>query len=439
MVGLVWFTATLIGTKLNSFTAKTTVVDADVITTLDSASSYEAKKTTLAQLWTYIVTKLTSAGYLIGSSLSQYNYPVVNASGVLINGQITESPFGFATDAILIGQNTTSKTSIILEHSNKRVQFRYNNNKYLTNKYWSFIDAGCVTGNANVGGSNSGLYLADRDPDDQTPENYIHLVKGGTINFSTTNYVYYNSSGTILARLTASGLAIGSSTVNSATQLDLQSTSKGAGLPVLTNSVFSALATRAGNTAYNSDKTTLSFDNGTSKVNLAKRTDVFRVLELAPLNAVASTVAFNRIVATGALPSTSTSGVTTTYTVIDAFMINYASTINKLSVRLTQACTDQSTVGSNPTVRIDVYKATSVSRTLIATYRVPITTTAGIGTSTTLGTLTTGIDATYELTGLSDSLAVGDLIGAEFVPESGTTKIVGVTNLTVAITTLLVN
>ena len=139
--------------------------------------------------------------------------------------------------------------------------------------------------------------------------------------------------------------------------------------------------------------------------------------------------------ATGILPSTSASGVTTTYQSIESHMIHLASTIDKISVRLTQACTDQPTVGSNPTVRIDVYKHLSTSRTLIATYRVPITITAGIGTSSTPGTLTTGINTTYELTGLSDALAVGDLIGCEFVAESGTTKLSGVTNLQINIVT----
>ena len=168
----------------------------------------------------------------------------------LANFNINQSPFGFSSDDIQIGQFAINKTAIVVENSNKRVSFRHNNTLYARTKYWSFIDAGCITGNANVGGSNSGLYLADRDPDDSTPESYIHLVKGGTINYVTNNYVFYTNAGTVLSRLTSNGLALGSATINSATQIEFQSTTKGAGLNLVITANLPSYSTRRGNLAF---------------------------------------------------------------------------------------------------------------------------------------------------------------------------------------------
>jgi hypothetical protein len=63
---------TTFGTWLNGLTAKTTVVDADVITTLDSASSFEAKKTTLLQLWTNYIKPKADASFVTVYVRSNY-------------------------------------------------------------------------------------------------------------------------------------------------------------------------------------------------------------------------------------------------------------------------------------------------------------------------------------------------------------------------------
>jgi len=78
---------TTFGTWLNGLTAKSTVVDADVITTLDSVSSFEAKKTTLAQFWTnYLLAKVQALGYALSTDVTTVdwntnaNYTITNTT-----------------------------------------------------------------------------------------------------------------------------------------------------------------------------------------------------------------------------------------------------------------------------------------------------------------------------------------------------------------------
>jgi hypothetical protein len=154
LVGLVWLTATLVGTKWNSFTAKTTPVDADIITTLDSASSFEAKKTTLLQLWSnYLLSKVQALGYALSSDVTtetwstNANYTVSNTTAkYLIIEQtgtltaprtITLSALPAGSTLIIRGGSSITATNNISINSFVNGLSTYNN--ALTLEYQSLV------------------------------------------------------------------------------------------------------------------------------------------------------------------------------------------------------------------------------------------------------------------------------------------------------------
>lgn len=134
--------------------------------------------------------------------------------------------------------------------------------------------------------------------------------------------------------------------------------------------------------------------------------------QFAPLSATASIQPFLKTIGTGSLPSQVASGLTAGI-VTDPYIIHSNCTIRSIRMTIGGGCVQQATVGASPTARIDIYKMNNTSRTLIATYR--ITFVAG-----TIGVFTTPALSfqTAILSGLSDALTAGDVIGAEFVQEN---------------------
>ena len=83
-------TGALLGTWFQTLTADIAPVDADTIIVNDSTASFEAKKTTLLQLWTnYLLGKVQALGYLSGSGLTTNTIPRAN-SGALQDSYIQE-------------------------------------------------------------------------------------------------------------------------------------------------------------------------------------------------------------------------------------------------------------------------------------------------------------------------------------------------------------
>lgn len=74
-------TATTLGNLTNGLTAKSTAVDADMLPLMDSAASNIWKKLSLSNLWTYIVSKLTTANYLTNSSTHVLTNKTFDANG----------------------------------------------------------------------------------------------------------------------------------------------------------------------------------------------------------------------------------------------------------------------------------------------------------------------------------------------------------------------
>lgn len=76
-------TGALLGTWFQTLTAKSAPVDADTIVINDSANSFEAKKTTLTELWTNYL-----RAFVFSATLTPGRVPKSNGSGVLINSGI---------------------------------------------------------------------------------------------------------------------------------------------------------------------------------------------------------------------------------------------------------------------------------------------------------------------------------------------------------------
>lgn len=88
---LVIATGALLGTWFQTLTADTNPIDADTIVVNDSTASFEAKRTTLLQLWTnYLLSKVQALGYLSGT-VSNNTIPKGNGAGGLVNSSITDN------------------------------------------------------------------------------------------------------------------------------------------------------------------------------------------------------------------------------------------------------------------------------------------------------------------------------------------------------------
>jgi hypothetical protein len=108
---LVIATGALLGTWFQTFTAKSTPIGSDTIIVNDSASSFEAKKTTLTELWTnYLRPLFLGGGTLTGSlnyapsvtlaSASNVNIGSANSNNIIITGTTTINTFDTVTEGI---------------------------------------------------------------------------------------------------------------------------------------------------------------------------------------------------------------------------------------------------------------------------------------------------------------------------------------------------
>ncbi len=93
---LVIATGALLGTWFQTLNAKSTPIGADTIVVNDSAASFEAKKTTLLQLWTNYL-----RAFVFSTTLTTNRVPKANASGILTDSNITDNGTG-------VGINTPS-------------------------------------------------------------------------------------------------------------------------------------------------------------------------------------------------------------------------------------------------------------------------------------------------------------------------------------------
>jgi len=109
------------------------------------------------------------------------------------------------------------------------------------------------------------------------------------------------------------------------------------------------------------------------------------------------------------------------------FVIPESGNLTEIRVFFSAAAVSTSSVGAVPTIRIDFYKvdAAGTGRTLLGTRYVPVSPT-GVGIYNNLGTAS----PQSVLFNMSDiAVAGGEMVGWEFVNESGTEKINAVSRL----------
>lgn len=109
---------------------------------------------------------------------------------------------------------------------------------------------------------------------------------------------------------------------------------------------------------------------------------------------------------------------------IDGLIAPYTTTttvnIVKIHILVARCATDTGTVGTAPTIRLDIYSHTNTSRTLLETVRVPVTTgVSSIATNDSLAGTGNYIIFSVDLTASAIGIVQNSLIGFEFVNESG--------------------
>lgn len=148
---------------------------------------------------------------LLGGALTTDLYPYWNGTS-LVNGIIKRSVFGATFES-----GTANKYILANPQSTSMAGIDGGN---------SIWQIGNISGYATFGGVNGTLIMAQATA---FINGYVWVTNG--INYhANTLHQFTDNSGIVQARLNNSGLALGSSTINSVTQLDLQSTTKGLGL-----------------------------------------------------------------------------------------------------------------------------------------------------------------------------------------------------------------
>jgi hypothetical protein len=223
--GIISATGALLGTWFQTLTAKSTPVDADTIVVNDSASSFEAKKTTLSQLFTYILGKL---GF---SSLTNNLYTYYDTS----TSSFKSGRIGWVTSLDFFAvyrSDLSTANSITINSTNNAIVYTQSGSNLLGLDYTSY---------ARLGGNGGTMLMAGVG---SFANGYFWVTNGNNYHANTIHH-FADNPGTVQARLSTSGLAIGSSTINASAQLDLQSTTKGFLKPRLTSAQIASISTPA--------------------------------------------------------------------------------------------------------------------------------------------------------------------------------------------------
>ncbi len=167
-------TGALLGTWFQTLTAKSTPVNADTIIVNDSASSFEAKKTTLTELWTnYLLGKVQALGYLVGSGLTTNNTLKWNGSQ-LVNANETDDGTTITStlNRVFTGASANSNGSGI--NSNK---FLFDGNNTSASASGSFIQVApqMQIPAGSIGGSLRGILYLDASANTYVNNGYTQL------------------------------------------------------------------------------------------------------------------------------------------------------------------------------------------------------------------------------------------------------------------------
>ena len=246
-------TGALFGTWLNGLTAKSTPIGADTIVINDSASSFEAKKTTLTELWTNYL-----RAFVFATSLNTNRFLKWDGSKLVdsllseVSNEVIYDVSGNNAKALL---STTANNSMFsLFSTTNRIKFFTYAGTTLYSELIATVSGTTIdtTGNAFVrmrsGGQDSKQIYVD------SSMNY----------YANTTHRFVNQAGIVVSILTVDGLALGSATINASVQLDLQSTTKGIGLNLVPTASLPTASTRKGNLLFDSTTNNIKWSDGTN-------------------------------------------------------------------------------------------------------------------------------------------------------------------------------
>lgn len=166
---LVIATGALLGTWFQTLNAKSTPIGADTIVVNDSAASFEAKKTTLTELWTNYL-----RAFVFSATLTTNRVPKSNGSGILADSNITDNG-----TTITLGTNTSINGNITMP-INGQIDVTGNYLQLGANTSTTGVLIGRSGGDMLFNGTTGGL----------------NFNNGGGIN-NTANQINYRSSNSV--------------------------------------------------------------------------------------------------------------------------------------------------------------------------------------------------------------------------------------------------
>ena len=189
-------TGALLGTWFQTLTADTNPVDADTIVVNDSTASFEAKKTTLLQLWTnYLLGKVQALGYLVGSGLTTNNTLKWNGSQI-VNANETDNGTTITSTLNRVFTGASGNSNGTGVNSNK---FLFDGNNTSASASGSFIQVApqMQIPAGSIGGSLRGILYLDASANTYANNGYTQLFlnSGGDLinsKISLTRAIYIN-------------------------------------------------------------------------------------------------------------------------------------------------------------------------------------------------------------------------------------------------------
>ena len=169
---LISATGALLGTWFQTLTADTNPVDADTIVINDSTASFEAKKTTLLQLWSnYLLAKVQALGYLVGSGLTTNNTLKWNGSQI-VNANETDDGTTITSTLNRVFTGASASNNGTGANSNK---FRFNGVNTISTGSFIQVDPEMQFGAPAVGGNLRGILYLDASANTYGNNGYTQL------------------------------------------------------------------------------------------------------------------------------------------------------------------------------------------------------------------------------------------------------------------------
>ena len=247
---LVIATGALLGTWFQTLNAKSTPIGADTIVVNDSAASFEAKKTTLTELWTNYL-----RAFVFSATLTTNRVPKSNGSGILADSNITDNG-----TTITLGTNTSINGNITMP-INGQIDVTGNYLQLGANTSTTGVLIGRSGGDMLFNGTTGGLNFNNGGGINNTANQINYRSSLSVDNGKTDGTTYTQHRGEQCFRHSIVLSPNTQLSPNAACSIDLQVTTKGTGLNLVPNA--SKPTGRKGNFLMNDTNSVLEFTTGT--------------------------------------------------------------------------------------------------------------------------------------------------------------------------------